>query len=178
MICKESNKVERLDFVGVVGEVAQSDGGSWYDRLSDWHDDHYTFEVSAELSKGVQIAVGLKNGAFVNANLVSQTLWEGGFGNKGGYSRSYKEKHFANMSKGKALDLGGAWYVGANYNWNIENGKRVSQTISVGILGIIGGDYTWGEQGSKVFFGINGSAKVAFLWGISGSVKQGYTWEW
>ncbi len=30
MICKESNKVERLDFVGVVGEVAQSDGGSIY----------------------------------------------------------------------------------------------------------------------------------------------------
>ncbi|MDG5801061.1 hypothetical protein QA597_11885, partial [Marinilabiliaceae bacterium ANBcel2] len=167
---------EEIGYRNAYTGVAQGGGGSGF---SNWWDDHFTAQASGEISKGVQISLGLEKGANFNANLVSQTLLEGAWGNQEKYVRSYTEKPFAYMDKGKALDFGGSYYAGGNYNWNIVNGKRVSQTFSAGAFGgLIAGDYTWGKGGSKLFLGINVSGKVAVGWGASGGVKLGFIWDW
>lgn len=77
----------------------------------------------------------------------------------------------------KACDFGGSYFIGGNYNWNVINGEKVSQTLSVGLFGVFGGTVTWDKNGIiNRFVGLDIGGKIAFGWGASGSVRLGFTW--
>jgi len=159
--------------------IAATNGGGSFGGFSEWWDKHFTAQLDGEITYGVQIAAGLKKGLDFNANIISQVILESGWGNSDKYFNSYEVKPFSVAAKVKALDFGGSYYGGGNYNWNVENGNRVSQTISAGGFGgLISGTYTWGKGGSSLFLGIDVGGKFAIGWGASGSAKFGFTWEW
>ena len=164
---------EEIDIKSLLnGEGEGSTGGGGF--LAD----HFYIGAEGEISYGVQLSGIVYKGAGLNINPVSQVVTEGGISNGGSYVNSYPIVPASQMDKGKALDFGVAWIVGGNYNWNIENGKHVSSTASLGVYGF-GGNITWDNSGvTNLFIGFELSGKAAAVWGAGGSGKIGFIWNW
>ena len=160
------------------GYVTASVDGNWISEVWGWTKDHFYICAEGEITYGVQLSGIVYKGYGLNINPVSQVVAEGKLSNKDSYSNNYPIVPPAHMYKGKALDFGAAGFFGGNYNWNIENGKYVSSTISIGIIGL-GGNLTWDKSGvSNLFLGFEAGGKLAFVWGAGGSFKIGFNWDW
>lgn len=177
---KESrNKIIEQAKVEEKKSVAQGQGGgSWTSDVWSWTKDHFYIGAEGEITYGVQLSGIVYKGVGLNINPVSQVVAEGKISNRGGYVNNYPIVPAAYMDKGKALDFGAARIVGGNYNWNIENGKYVSSTFSLGVYGV-GGSLTWDKSGvTNLFLGFEVGGKVAAGWGAGGSAKIGFNWDW
>lgn len=152
-------------------------GGSWSSVWS-FFNDHFYIGLQGEITYGAQLSGIVYKGVGLNINPVSQVVVEGKLSNRGSYVNNYPIVPAAHMDKGKALDVGAAWTGGGNFNWNIENGKHVSSTLSFGAYGI-GGDLTWDKSGvTNLFLGWEAGGKVAAGWGAGGSARIGFNWDW
>jgi len=157
------------------GRAAGQGGTS---AVGNFFSDHFYVGAEGEITYGVQLSGIVYKGVGLNLNPVSQVVAEGKISNRGSYANSYPIVPAAYMDKGKALDFGAAWVVGGNYNWNIENGKYVSSTFSLGVFGV-GGSLTWDKAGvTNLFLGFEIGGKVAAGWGAGGSAKIGFNWDW
>jgi len=157
--------------------AGQNGAGGWMSDAWSWAKDHFYVGVEGEITYGTQFSGIINKGIGLNINVASEVVTEAKISNRGSYVNNYSIAPLSYMDKGKALDFGIAWEGGVNYNWNIENGKYVSSTLSAGYYGI-GGSLTWNSKGvTDLFLGLEIGGKVAAGWGASGSVKIGFTWN-
>ena len=151
----------------------QTQISNWVSDTYSLTKDHFYIGMEGEVTRGVQIAVILKNGVGVNIDPYSKVVIEG--------SLSNKEKLFVmeNNDKIKLNDFGAAYYLGVNYNQTIDYSglsEQRTNTISIGALGVFGVtlnyDNNWNFMSGYGGFDVSG--KIAVGYGASGSLKLGF----
>jgi len=135
--------------------------------------DHFYVGMEGEITRGVQIAVILKNGLGVNIDPYSKVVIEGSLSNK------EKPLDIGNNDKIKLYDFGASYFVGVNYNQTIDYSglsEQRTNTISFGAFGVFGGILNYDNNWNFIngYGGFDISGKIAVGYGASGSLKLGF----